>query len=89
MRWRLALVLAVAFLGTGIYGAYAYVHNYSVYRGFPPPSDPRGVPAGKLVEVHFPSQALGRQDSYMVYEPAGFQRLAARGVRRTGRPART
>ncbi len=81
MRWRLALVLAVTFLGTGIYGAYAYVHNYSVYRGFPPPSDPAGVAAGRYVEVHFRSQALGREDSYMVYEPAGFQQLAARGVR--------
>jgi enterochelin esterase-like enzyme len=81
VKWRLALVLAVAFLGTGIYGAYAYVHNYSVYRGFPPPSDPAGVPAGRYVEVHFQSQALGREDSYMVYEPAGFEQLAARGVR--------
>ena len=49
MRWRLALALALAFLATGIYGAYAYVHNYSVYRGFPPPSDPHGVPAGRYV----------------------------------------
>jgi enterochelin esterase-like enzyme len=81
MRWRLALALAVAFLGTGIYGAYAYVHNYSVYRGFPPPADPRGIPAGRYVELHFQSGALGREDSYMVYEPAGFQQLAARGVR--------
>ena len=81
MRWRLALVLAVAFLGTGIYGAWAYVHNYQVYRGFPPPSDPAGIPQGKLVEVHFQSQALDRDDSYMVYEPHGFDQLAARGYR--------
>jgi len=81
MRWRLALVLAVAFLATGIYGAVAYVHNYSVYRGFPPPSDPSGIATGRLVEDHFQSQALGREDSYMVYEPPGFQAMAARGVR--------
>ena len=81
MRWRLALALALAFLATGIYGAYAYVHNYSVYRGFPPPSDPHGVPAGRYVEVNFQSQALGHQDRYMVYEPPGFQQLAARGYR--------
>ena len=81
MRWRIALALAVAFLGTGIYGAWAYVHNYSVYRGFPPPSDPHGIPSGRLVEAHFQSQALGRQDSYMVYEPPGFEHLAAKGVR--------
>ena len=81
MRWRLAIVLALAFLATGIYGAWAYVHNYEVYRGFPPPQDPNGIPTGRFVEVHFQSQALGRQDSYMVYEPPGFQRLASRGRR--------
>ena len=67
-RWRLALVLAVAFLGTGMYGAWAYVHDYQVYRGFRP-SDPAASRQGKLVEVHFQSQALDRDDSYMVYEP--------------------
>jgi enterochelin esterase-like enzyme len=83
MRWRLrlALLLAVGFLATGIYGAWAYVHNYEVYRGFPPPQDPNGIPTGRLVEAHFDSQALGRQDAYMVYEPPGFQRLASQGVR--------
>lgn len=83
MRWRLrlALLLAAAFLATGIYGAWAYVHNYEVYRGFPPPQDPSGIPTGTLVEAHFQSPALGRQDSYMVYEPPGFQRLAAAGYR--------
>ena len=81
MRWRLAVLLALAFLGTGIYGAWAYVHNYEVYRGFPPPRDPNGIPTGRLVEAHFQSQALGREDSYMVYEPPGFQRLASQGVR--------
>lgn len=83
MRWRLrvAMVLAAAFLATGIYGAWAYVHDYEVYRGFPPPSDPRGIPTGTLVEARFQSPALGREDSYMVYEPPGFQRLAAAGHR--------
>lgn len=81
MRWRVAVLLAAVFLGAGIYGAWAYVRAYSVYRGFPPPSDPHGIPSGRLVEVHFHSQALGREDAYMLYEPPGFQRLAARGVR--------
>jgi enterochelin esterase-like enzyme len=75
------VVLALCFLGTGIYGAWAYVHNYEVYRGFPPPKDPNGIPTGRLVEAHFESQALGREDSYMVYEPPGFQRLAGEGAR--------
>ena len=81
MRWRLALLLCAAFLATGIYGAWAYVHNYQVYRGFPPPSDPKGVPSGTLVQEGFQSPALGRRDSYLVYEPPGYQRLAAAGYR--------
>jgi enterochelin esterase-like enzyme len=83
MRWRLrlGLLLATAFLATGIYGAWAYVHNYEVYRGFPPPRDPSGIPTGTLVQAHFESPALHREDSYMVYEPPGFQRLAQAGYR--------
>jgi hypothetical protein len=67
VRSWLTLLLALTFLATGIYGAYAYVHNYEVYRGFPPPKDPHGVASGNLVQVHFQSRALGHQDSYLVY----------------------
>jgi enterochelin esterase-like enzyme len=81
MRLRLIFVLAALFLGVGSYGAWAYVHNYQLYRGFPPPSDPAGVASGTLVERHFQSAALGRQDSYLVYEPPGYRRLAASGDR--------
>lgn len=80
MRWRLTVLLAAIFLGLGGYGAWAYVHNYELYRGFPAPSDPPGVAPGTLVEQRFHSAVLGRQDSYLVYEPPGFQRLAASGA---------
>ena len=81
MRLRLTILLAALFLGVGAYGAWAYVHNYALYRGFPAPSDPAGVASGRLVEANFRSAALGRDDSYLVYEPPGYQRLAASGTR--------
>ena len=43
MRWRPIVLLAAVFLAVGSYGAWAYVHNYQLYRGFPAPSDPAGV----------------------------------------------
>jgi enterochelin esterase-like enzyme len=78
-RWAAAL-LAAAFLGIGSYGAWDYVHNYLVYRGFPPPRDPPGVRAGKLERVYFFSRPLRRRDSYLVYLPAGYAAAAARGA---------
>ncbi|HET9121656.1 MAG TPA: alpha/beta hydrolase-fold protein [Solirubrobacterales bacterium] len=81
MRLRLTIVLAALFLGVGSYGAWAYVHNYELYRGFPAPSDPAGIASGTLVERYFPSTALGREDSYLLYEPPGYRRLAASGTR--------
>ena len=81
MRWRLTLVLAAIFLAVGAYGAWAYVRNYELYRGFPPPRDPAGIPTGTLVPRSFNSAVLGRRDSYLVYEPPGYQRLAASGYR--------
>ena len=80
MRWRLALASRPAFLATGIYGAWAYVHNYRLYRGFPAPSDPQAS-RGRYVEVISSRPALGHQDRYLVYEPPGFQQLAASGTR--------
>ncbi len=81
MRRALVLACCAAFLAVGIHGAYSYVNNYLVYRGFPPPTDPSGVRPGKLVRVSYHSTALGRQDSYLVYLPAGYAAAAARGVR--------
>src|SRR5207248_1468657 len=80
-RWRLTVALAALFLIVGGYGAWAYVRNYDLYRGFPPPRDPAGVARGTLVQERFHSPVLGRQDSYLVYEPPGYERLAAAGRR--------
>ena len=74
-------MLAAAFLAVGAYGAWAYVRNYELYRGFPPPRDPAGIPTGTLVPRSFNSAVLGRRDSYLVYEPPGYQQLAASGHR--------
>lgn len=79
-RWLVA-ALAAAFVGWGSYGAWAYVHNYLVYRGFPPPRTPAGVRPGRLVRVSFFSRPLHRRDSYLVYLPAGYAAAAARGKR--------
>jgi enterochelin esterase-like enzyme len=81
MRWRVTILLSAVFLAVGAYGAWAYVRNYELYRGFPAPADPPGIRSGTLVQRQFHSTALGRQDSYLVYEPPGYARLAAKGVR--------
>jgi enterochelin esterase-like enzyme len=81
MRRRVAIGLSAVVLALGLYGAWSYVHNYLVYRGFPPPNDPTGVPAGSLRQVGFYSPALGRRDTYLVYLPHGYAQEAARGAR--------
>lgn len=78
---RLAGALAVAWIGIGLWGAYAYTHAYYVYRGFPPPRDPAGVAQGALTKVRFFSPALGARRSYLVYTPPGYASAAARGRR--------
>lgn len=79
-RLTLALVLACWALG-GVAGAGAYVHDYSSYRGYPPPKHPRGIAAGRLQTVRFRSAALGRERSYLVALPPGYARAAAHGHR--------
>jgi len=74
-------VLAVAALLGGSYGSWAYLHNYDLYRGFPPPSEPAGIPHGKLEQRSFFSRALGERRSYLVYLPPGYSRQAAAGRR--------
>ncbi len=79
-RLTLALVLAGWTLG-GVAGAGAYVHDYSTYRGYPPPRHPPGVAPGRLQTVRFHSAALGRERSYLVSLPPGYERGAAHGRR--------
>lgn len=80
--WRLiALPLALAWLAVGVFGAYLYGHRYSLYRGFPPPRTPAGVPRGKVESVSFHSAALHGTHRYVVYLPAHYASEAARGRR--------
>jgi enterochelin esterase-like enzyme len=81
MRRVVTLVLSIAVLASGVLGAWAYGHNYYLYRGFNPPHDPAGVRAGTLKTVSFFSPALGSRRSYDVYLPPGYAAAAAHGAR--------
>jgi enterochelin esterase-like enzyme len=81
MRRALVAMVAAGWLAVGLYGAWAYGHDYFLYRGFAPPRDPQGIAAGRLVVHRFYSRALGRQDQYAVYEPPGYLRAARAGAR--------
>jgi enterochelin esterase-like enzyme len=76
-----AAALVTLFLAVGVTGAYSYVHDYYVYRGFPAATDPAGVPAGQVQFVHFYSPALHQRRVSVVYTPPGYPGEAARGVR--------
>jgi S-formylglutathione hydrolase FrmB len=81
VRRTLTTTLAAAWLAAGLYGAWAYGHDYILYRGFAPPRDPQGIAPGRLVVRHFHSAALGRKDQYAVYEPPGYAAAARAGRR--------
>jgi enterochelin esterase-like enzyme len=76
----IAAAAAVA-LGVGVYGLVRYVVNYERYRGFPPPVQVAGAPAGRVVTLHFGSPALGRRASAAVYLPPGYAAAARAGGR--------
>jgi enterochelin esterase-like enzyme len=74
---RRALPLAaalLAFLAVGLFGAYRYVDNYWLYRGFAPPHDPSYVHVeGTSVRTFVASAALGgRRQPVDVYLPPGY-----------------
>ena len=75
---RLAVALWVLI---GVIGAQQYVHGYWLYRGFPMPVTPKGIPAGRLVKSAFYSPALHARRVFYVYLPAGYAQAAARGRR--------
>ena len=86
MRWQrvarwLAAAAVVAWGAWGVHGSLVYGSNYYKYRGFPPPSNPTGVRAGRLEQVSFYSQALGQRRSYLIYLPPGYRSAAAQGRR--------
>jgi enterochelin esterase-like enzyme len=77
----LLALLALVWAAVGVHGLVSYGDSYVTYRGFPPPKDPPGVAHGTLVHERFYSRALGGKRSYLVYEPPGYAREAARGRR--------
>jgi enterochelin esterase-like enzyme len=81
MRSRLLVAFAIAFVLAGIFGSWSYAHNYYLYRGFPPPSDPHGVAAGHQVRLRFHSAAMGTRRSALVYLPPGYAAGVAHGRR--------
>jgi enterochelin esterase-like enzyme len=81
VRSRLLAALAAAFVGVGLWGAWSYGHDYYLFRGFPPPRDPPGIPHARLVRVRFFSPALGTRRSYDIYLPAGYDAASRHGGR--------
>jgi S-formylglutathione hydrolase FrmB len=71
--WVVALGLAL-FLGVGLLGAYRYVDNYWLYRGFAPPHDASFVTSrGTTQRFYVASSALGgRRQPVDVYLPPGY-----------------
>jgi len=71
--WPLGAALLV-FLAVGLVGAYRYVDNYWLYRGFAPPHDPAYVhERGTAVRTYVASAALGgRRQPVDVYLPPGY-----------------
>ncbi|HEX6737409.1 MAG TPA: alpha/beta hydrolase-fold protein [Vicinamibacteria bacterium] len=79
---RLAVAAAaLALLAPGALGAYGYLHDYDLYRGFPPPREAAGIAHGRLEQVSFYSPALRQRRSYLAYLPPGYDAGSARGVR--------
>ena len=77
----LTFAAVLAWAAWGVHGSLVYGSNYYKYRGFPPPTDPKGVPVGRLVHVSFYSPALGQRRSYLIYLPPGYRKAAAHGHR--------
>jgi enterochelin esterase-like enzyme len=77
---RTAALAAAAFVAVGALGAYRYVDNYWVYRGFAPPHDASFVKAHGVAErFYLASPALaGRRQPVDVYLPPGYATHPAR-----------
>lgn len=82
MKRRAVLaIVALVWVGLGVYGTFTYGQAYLTYRGFPPPKDPPGVAPGRLLYERTYSPALRRRQAYLVYIPPGYAAAAARGHR--------
>lgn len=71
--WLAAAALA-AFLAIGLIGAYRYIDNYWVYRGFAPPHDASFVKVrGSAQQISVVSPAIGgRRQPVVIYLPPGY-----------------
>lgn len=74
MRVWVAVLGLALFVGVGVVGAYRYVDNYWLYRGFAPPHDATFVTArGTAQRFYLASPALGgRRQPIDVYLPPGY-----------------
>ena len=77
--WLVATALAT-FLVIGLIGAYRYVDNYWLYRGFAPPHDAAFVKNhGSAMQISVTSPALGgRRQPVDIYLPPGYSTHPAR-----------
>ena len=74
-RNLLAGIALLGFVAVGLLGAYRYVDNYWLYRGFSPPRDPAFVKQqGTSARFYLASAALGgRRQPIDVYLPPGYR----------------
>ena len=72
--WLVAVPVAALFLAVGLLGAYRYLNNYWLYRGYSPPRDPSFVQVqGRQETLGVTSAALGgRTQQVVVYLPPGY-----------------
>jgi enterochelin esterase-like enzyme len=73
-RGLLAAAALAAFVAVGLLGAYRYVENYWLYRGFAPPHDAAFVKVhGTATQFTVASTALGgRRQQVVIYLPPGY-----------------
>jgi enterochelin esterase-like enzyme len=74
-------IIAAAWAIAGGVGAYQYIHQYWLYRGFAAPRTPPGISAGATRVVRFWSEALHQERAYLVYTPPDYAEQAAGGHR--------
>jgi enterochelin esterase-like enzyme len=74
LRFAAGAAALLSFVAVGLFGAYRYVDNYWVYRGFAPPKDPAYVHTkGVATRFYLASPALGgRTQPIDVYLPPGY-----------------
>ena len=74
LRHLLLVALLAGAITAGLHGLYGYVRQYTLYRGFGPPT-PTVAPAlrGSIVPLTISSRALGgKRERILVYLPAGY-----------------